>query len=81
MEIIPYNSNYTLFYQIFFSPSFLPGKSKLIQKFSTSLISAKSEPGQQFLSMSKRWRHQTISGQGGGEGFPGHPPGPHGTES
>lgn len=73
MEIIPYNSNYTLFYQVFFSPSFLSGKSKIVQNYS---ISAKLEQGQKFLFLNKRWRNQTISGQRAGERFPEHPPGP-----
>lgn len=63
MEIIPYNSNYTFFYQVLFSPSFLPGKSEIVQNSSTGLVSAKSEQGQQFLSQSKRWRNQTTTGQ------------------
>lgn len=63
MEIIPYNSNYTFFYQSFFSPSFLPGKSEIVQNSSTGLVSAKSEQGQQFLSQSRRWGNQTTTGQ------------------
>lgn len=38
MEIIPYNSNYTLSYQVFFSPSFFPEKSKVVQNYSTNLF-------------------------------------------
>lgn len=63
MEIIPYNSNYTFFYQVLFSPFFLPGKYEIVQNSSTGLVSAKSEQGQQFLSQSKRWRNQTTTGQ------------------
>lgn len=45
MEIIPYNSNYTLFYQVFFSPSFFAEIFKIAQNYSTDLIFANSEQG------------------------------------
>ena len=72
MEIIPYNSNYTLSYQVFFSPYVFPEKSKIVQYSSTNLMFAKSEQGQQFLFVCKRWRNQVTSGQWGRKGFPEH---------
>lgn len=69
MEIIPYNSNYTLFYQVFLSPSFFPEISKIVQNYSTDLIFANSEQGQQFLSLSERWRNQITSDNDEGRDF------------